>query len=329
MVVRKESKTVSGIRRLTMSFPKSVSVFTFSLTLISNIYVAVCSDGLNPTDFAAADKLEGISLNPPAAASNSTAFKVNTDSVLALNLLSLLPEDQEISVYCRNLLGIFGQRYVASIDCFVPAARPVKVCQNCFSAYGSLGDIYVNISDKTGPGNESCKEILLHSDRLMLLDLLHNSLSDIWTQSNCDRCITTGYRSLTNDTLVFLATLNQTLTCFEKNQQDNQTELCKSCKGIYGELNKLYNRLDKSQAVCIDMEDSMNTTHRLWSTSFNCSVPRAETVPVIAVSSFMLFLPVIFYLSSFLHSEQKKRKLIHPKRAKSYNTLMNIQDKLS
>ncbi|TNM94896.1 hypothetical protein fugu_017655 [Takifugu bimaculatus] len=155
-----------------------------------------------------------------------------------------------------------------------------------------------------------------------------------------------GYRSLTNDTLVFLATLNQTLTCFEKNQQDNQTELCKSCKGIYGELNKLYNRLDKSQAVCIDMEDSMNTTHRLWSTSFNCSVPREETVPVIAVSSFMLFLPVIFYLSSFLHSEQKKRKLIHryfpecfvtyfhlnvaaAKRAKSYNSLMNIQDKLS
>lgn len=106
------------------------------------------SDGLNPTDFAAADKLEGISWNPPAAASNSTVFKVNTDSVLALNLLSLLPENQEISVYCRNLLGIFGQRYVASIDCFVPAARPVKVCQNCFSSYGSLRDIYVNISDK-------------------------------------------------------------------------------------------------------------------------------------------------------------------------------------
>lgn len=103
----------------------------------------MCSNGLNPTDFAAADKLEGISV-----ASNSTVFKVNTDSVLALNLVSLLPDTQEISVYCRNLLGIFGQRYVASIDCFVPAARPVKVCQNCFSAYGSLEDIYVNISDK-------------------------------------------------------------------------------------------------------------------------------------------------------------------------------------
>lgn len=54
----------------------------------------------------------------------------------------------------------------------------------------------------------------------------------------------------------------------------------------------------------------MNMTRILWSKNFNCSFPRAETVPVIAVSSFMLFLPIIFYLSSFLHSEQKKRKLI-------------------
>lgn len=131
-----------------MSFPKSVSVLIFSLTLISNINVAMSSDGLNPSDFAAADKLEGISLNPPAAASNSTVFRVNADSFLALNLASLLPQNQEISVYCRHLLGIFGQRYVASIDCFVPAARPVKVCQNCFSAYGGLRDIYVNISEK-------------------------------------------------------------------------------------------------------------------------------------------------------------------------------------
>lgn len=39
--------------------------------------------------------------------------------------------------------------------------------------------------------------------------------------------------------------------------QGNQTELCKNCKGTYGELNKLYNRLDKSLSLCIDMEDSV------------------------------------------------------------------------
>lgn len=54
----------------------------------------------------------------------------------------------------------------------------------------------------------------------------------------------------------------------------------------------------------------MNITRKLWSRTFNCSVPCSDTVPVIAVSVFILFLPVVFYLSSFLHSEQKKRKLI-------------------
>lgn len=39
--------------------------------------------------------------------------------------------------------------------------------------------------------------------------------------------------------------------------QGNQTELCKNCKGIYGDLNKLYSKFDKSQTLCIDMEDSV------------------------------------------------------------------------
>lgn len=38
-----------------------------------------------------------------------------------------------------------------------------------------------------GPSNESCKDVLLNSDRLMLINLLNNSIEDIWTLSNCDR----------------------------------------------------------------------------------------------------------------------------------------------
>lgn len=37
-----------------------------------------------------------------------------------------------------------------------------------------------------GPGNESCRDILLDSDRLMLIDLLHSSMKDIWIRSHCD-----------------------------------------------------------------------------------------------------------------------------------------------
>lgn len=309
---------------------------SFLVLLALNIYAFVSSEGVNVTASDSADTLKQTAgLSPAAGAAaaaavvNSPVFKPAVNSLFSINLLSF-PEDLEISDYCNDLLHIFGQRYVTYVNCLVPAARPVKVCQNCFSTYVSLGEIYTNISsDKMGPGNVSCRDSLLRSDRLMLVYLLYSNLEDIWSQSACEKCLTKGFQSLTNDTLYFMSTLNQTLTCFEKYQQGNHTELCKDCKNTYRGLNELYSQMEKNKTMCIDIEDAMNMTRRLWSKNFNCSYPREETVPVIAVSSFMLFLPIIFYLSSFLHSEQKKRKLIHPKRAKSYASLMNIQDKLS
>ncbi|XP_077409802.1 osteopetrosis-associated transmembrane protein 1 [Vanacampus margaritifer] len=268
-----------------------------------------------------------------SAAVESPVFKpvAEEDSPASLSLLSAFPDDLEVSDYCGELLRLFGQHYVAYVNCLVPSARPVKICQNCFGAYGNLVTTFLNISsDQLGPGNESCRDSLLRSDRLMVVYLLFNNLKDLWSKSACDNCINDGFQSLTDDTLYFMSTLNQTLTCFDRYQQGNHTELCRNCKSAYKGLNELYGGMEKNDTMCIDIEDGMNMTRRLWSKNFKCSFPREETVPVIAVSGFMLFLPIIFYLSSFLHSEQKKRKLIHPKRAKSYaSSLVNIQDKQS
>uniref|UniRef100_UPI0037E95128 osteopetrosis-associated transmembrane protein 1 n=1 Tax=Semicossyphus pulcher TaxID=241346 RepID=UPI0037E95128 len=311
----------------TMSPHKNTS---FLVLLALNIYAFVTSDDVSLNISTSADQ---VIQNPSVAAAgavvaNSPVFKPAVDSMFSMNMLSSFPEDLEISDYCKDLLHIFGQRYVAYMNCLVPAARPVKVCQNCFSGYIRLNETYMNISsDQMGPGNQSCRDSLLRSDRLMVVFVLFNNLKDLWTKSNCDNCINKESESLTNDTLSFMTSLNHTLSCFEKYSPGNHTELCKSCKTTYSELNELYSDMDKNKTdMCIDIEDAMNMTRRLWSKNFNCSFSRKETVPVIAVSSFMLFLPIIFYLSSFLHSEQKKRKLIHPKRAKSY-TNMNIQDK--
>ncbi|KAJ0060916.1 hypothetical protein NL108_001758, partial [Boleophthalmus pectinirostris] len=161
-----------------------------------------------------------------------------------------------------------------------------------------------------GPGGEVCRDSLLRSDRLMLVFLLFSNLEGIWEKSNCKNCISSEAPSLTNDTLYFLEKINQTYSCFDQYQQGNHTELCKNCKDTYRDLNTLYSEMEDNNTMCIDIEDAMNATRRRWSKTFNCSFPREENVPIIAVSSFMLFLPIIFYLSSFLHSEQKKRKLI-------------------
>ncbi|XP_062267897.1 osteopetrosis-associated transmembrane protein 1 [Platichthys flesus] len=292
---------------------------SFCVLLLLHVHSLVFGDTLNLTAVEPADR---------PALQSSPVFKPGAPG--SLGLLASFPEDLEISAYCSEMLLIFGRRYDTYVNCLVPASRPVRVCQNCFSSYGSLTEIYNNISsDQTGPGNESCGDTLLRSDRLMLVYQLYSNLKDLWGESSCERCITAGFQSLTNDTLFFMATLNQTNACFQKYQQGNHTELCTNCKNTYVAMNELYSGMEKNLTLCIDIEDAMNGTRKLWSKNFNCSLPREETVPVIAVSCFMLFLPIIFYLSSFLHSEQKKRKLIHPKRAKSYSSLMNIQDKQS
>ncbi|XP_062857220.1 osteopetrosis-associated transmembrane protein 1 [Trichomycterus rosablanca] len=247
-----------------------------------------------------------------------------------LGLSASVLEELEDSDYCLNLQDIFGQRYASLVTCLVSNAHPVKLCQNCYIGFNSFLEIYVNISsNQMGPGNVSCQDILMRSDRLMLLYKLYNSLQDIWDSSACVQCLTSNQKNLSITTLDFIEKLNESLTCFKKYQQRNHSELCNECKSSYKKLNALYSTMSKNKSLCIDIEDAMNVTRRLWSKNYGCSFPREETVPVIAVSSFMLFLPLIFYLGNYLHSEQKKRKLIHPKRAKSSNSLMNIQDKFN
>uniref|UniRef100_A0A3B4B5L4 Uncharacterized protein n=2 Tax=Periophthalmus magnuspinnatus TaxID=409849 RepID=A0A3B4B5L4_9GOBI len=281
------------------------------LVVLSCICISVCVSG------------EVVSAGSPV-------FKTHVDPLYSLNLLTALNDYSDISQYCKDLLDLFGNQYVAYVNCLVPAARPVKVCQNCFVNFENLNKTYTNISsDEVGPAGEVCRDSLLRSDRLMLVFLLFSNLDGIWEKSNCKNCISSDSPSLTNDTLYFLAMLNQTYNCFDQYQQGNHTELCKNCKNTYRDLNILYSEMEKNYTMCIDIEDAMNVTRRRWSKTFNCSFPREENVPIIAVSSFMLFLPIIFYLSSFLHSEQKKRKLIQPKRVPQYSSLMNIQDKLS
>lgn len=135
-----------------MSVSKNSSFLVLLVTLVLNIYVVVSIDEVNVIVSASADKLQQVPcLNVAASGAavvNSPVFKTGADSIFSLNLLSSFPEDLEISDYCSDLLHIFGQRYVAYMNCMVPAARPVKVCQNCFSSYGSLKDIYTNISSE-------------------------------------------------------------------------------------------------------------------------------------------------------------------------------------
>lgn len=47
-----------------------------------------------------------------------------------------------------------------------------------------------------GPGNVSCKDSLLRSDRLMLVYVLYSNLEDLWSRSDCDSKTSAVIRSL-------------------------------------------------------------------------------------------------------------------------------------
>uniref|UniRef100_A0A8C0KZF7 Osteoclastosis associated transmembrane protein 1 n=1 Tax=Canis lupus dingo TaxID=286419 RepID=A0A8C0KZF7_CANLU len=251
-----------------------------------------------------------------------------------LGPLSLPPGLPDLDPECRELLLDFARSSAELTGCLVRSARPVRLCQTCYPLFQQVAGKMDNISRAVGNTSEShsCARSLLMADRMQIVVILSEFFNSTWQKANCANCLTNKSEELSNSTLYFLSLFNHTLTCFEHNLQ----EVCKNCREAYKTLSNLYNEMQKMNELenkaesgthlCIDVEDAMNITRKLWSRTFNCSVPCSDTVPVIAVSVFILFLPVVFYLSSFLHSEQKKRKLILPKRLKSSTSFANIQE---
>ncbi|XP_006881232.1 PREDICTED: osteopetrosis-associated transmembrane protein 1 [Elephantulus edwardii] len=264
-----------------------------------------------------------------------------------LGPLSLPPDLPDLDPECRELLLDFANSSAELTGCIVRSARPVRLCQTCYSLFQQVANKMDNISRAVGNTSESqsCARSLLMTDRVQIVVILSEFFNSTWQEANCANCLTNNSQELSNSTVHFLNQFNYTLTCFEHNLQGNShsllqlrnySEVCKNCHEAYKTLSSLYSEMQKANEhenkaepgthLCIDVEDAMNITRKLWSRTFNCSVPCSDTVPVIAVSVFILFLPVVFYLSSFLHSEQKKRKLFLPKRLKSSTSFANIHE---
>ncbi|KAK2502740.1 hypothetical protein MC885_017714 [Smutsia gigantea] len=260
---------------------------------------------------------------------------------------SLPPDLPDPDPECRELLLDFARSSAELTRCLVRSARPVRLCQTCYPLFQQVARKMDNISRAVGNTSEShgCARSLLMADRVQIVVILSEFFNSTWQKANCENCLTNKSQELSNTTVYFLNLFNHTLSCFEHNlqgsihslqQSKNYSEVCKNCHEAYRTLSSLYSEMQKMNALaskaesgvhlCIDVEDAMNITRKLWSRTFNCSVPCGDTAPVVAVSVFILFLPVVFYVSSFLHSEQKKRKLILPKRLKSSTSFANVQE---
>ncbi|XP_026582432.1 osteopetrosis-associated transmembrane protein 1 [Pseudonaja textilis] len=260
-------------------------------------------------------------------------------SSLASGFLGV-PQEPQLDPECKELLTAFANSSLRLAGCLIQSSRPVTLCQNCYHQFGEVVQQFENIENTTKTNR--CAQSLLMSDRLQMVALVNNFFNDTWIKANCANCLNKNNEGLSAGTVTFLALYNESMACFKQNLQEdnllpsNYSVVCKNCNATYKNLSSHYSEMQKNGQheesgeqfhLCIDIEDAMNITQRLWSTKFNCSVPCTDTVPVIAVSLFIFFLPLVFYLSTFLHSKQKKRVLILGKRIHSNASFANIQDK--
>ncbi|XP_053315927.1 osteopetrosis-associated transmembrane protein 1 [Spea bombifrons] len=253
--------------------------------------------------------------------------------------LSLLPSYYSARSFsdgpevCSHLLIEFANSSAALSECLVKNARPVRLCQKCRHEYVQLRAVMDNITQKQN-NTDICAQLLLQSDRVHVLVILNEFFQNTWEDSKCDDCLENNSTQIKNSTTEFMQLYDKLNNCFNNSMkkpefqklEGNYSRVCQNCNVSYRSLNALYSKLELSKALCIDLEDAMNSTRTLWSRVFNCTVPCTDTVPVIAVSVFIFFLPVVFYLSSYLHSEQKKLKLVLPKRLLPNANIANIQD---
>ncbi|CAH2252298.1 osteopetrosis-associated transmembrane 1 [Pelobates cultripes] len=261
---------------------------------------------------------------------------------LSLSLLPSYYSSPDLSKdpdVCIQLLHEFANSSAALSGCLVKYARPVRICQGCHTEYVYLKAVMDKITSQKYPLNStySCALSLLQSDRVHMLVSLNDFFDYTWDDCKCESCLQNNNTEVRDTTIEFMGLYKELNTCFIQNMQNmedppfqipegNYSKVCQNCNESYRSLNTKYSSLENSKALCIDLEDAMNGTRILWSKTFNCTVPCTDTVPVIAVSAFILFLPFIFYLSTFLHSEQKKLKLVLPKRFASSASLAHIQD---
>ncbi|KAM4042378.1 osteopetrosis-associated transmembrane protein 1 isoform 1-T3 [Anomaloglossus baeobatrachus] len=256
-------------------------------------------------------------------------------SLALLPAYSLAPDPTPDLSQCVQLLEEFANNSATLSNCLVSMARPVRLCQHCYKEYAQLKATMSKIGNPIIQNSTvTCSTILLRSDRVQVIVELNDFFDKLWSDSKCDNCLEKNGTGVSHNTSEFMNSFDSLIQCFNNTMKEppissegNISRVCQICNETYQRLNTMYNGLEKKTGLCIDLEDAMNSTRKLWSKTFNCTLPCTDTVPVIAVSAFILFLPIVFYLSSFLHSEQKKRKLILPKRFKSAASVANIQDK--
>ena len=213
---------------------------------------------------------------------------------------------------CWVLVQTFSNTSSQFTMCATRNAKPILLCHHCVREFLTVRAAYRAIESNHLKG-VNCKKLLDGKDRLQILTHTWANIGGkhgLWTKGYCDACYTqplNKHSRLRKQTADFQKLAAKVEICFRDNpnpgNQSHPAGACAACRDQYSILNSFYKENFPSQphidGVCIDTLDTLNRTQKLWGTDrYFCNRKIHNDDLVIVVAFFILFSPLMFYLTA-------------------------------
>ncbi|XP_072018846.1 osteopetrosis-associated transmembrane protein 1-like [Amphiura filiformis] len=223
---------------------------------------------------------------------------------------------------CQFKLEEYGRLSSNFTNCAIVHAKPFLFCENCVKEYVVTVEAYNTIT--ADEGENKCKDSLLFSDRVMIVNQLHLFVLNLWDDGNCDSCFedvndckANRTCSLSLDTRKFMDTYQETMKCFNQYEAKNGSlvlDVCSNCSHTYNQLNERYEETGPLDDTCMDIVELMNHTRIKWSSDLKCIQFKKDVGSVVALGIFIGLLPLFFYCGVRVHAEKQTRRYMRQKR---------------
>ena len=235
-----------------------------------------------------------------------------TNNQLVLNMKGSSANHLGEASDCWVLVQTFSNTSSQFTMCATRNAKPILLCHHCVREFLTVRAAYRAIESNHLKG-VNCKKLLDGKDRLQILTHTWANIGGkhgLWTKGYCDACYTqplNKHSRLRKGTSDFQKLAAKVEICFRDNpnpgNQSHPAGACAACRDQYSILNSFYKENFPSQphidGVCIDTLDTLNRTQKLWGTDrYFCNRKIHNDDLVIVVAFFILFSPLMFYLTA-------------------------------
>lgn len=140
--------------------------------------------------------------------------------------------------------------------------------------------------------NATCREKNLDKNRLNIVQLMYDQMSNIWETAHCQDC-----KDHANETTRFKELSDQLDSCIHNHTKESES-ICTLCADDYNDVQHVYGEILNSRkgSICFDIEDSMNQTRYKWSATYKCCKDKRHSqTAFISFASAICMCPLIFY----------------------------------